>query len=227
MSVNVQPIAVILINMLNESDERDELLKQDREPDTLLSGEEKEVSVLFIHLYGFERLAEQMDVEPRVEFFNYYFESMVEAIFECQGTLDKYIGSTIMAVFGSPLPLENHALMAIKAALQMREQLPGINRHWFPNEPQPLTIGIGINTDQIFQGYVGTPQAAEFTAVGHGVNVANHLSQQAQHYGCDILIGQKTYESSAASIQARDRGLTQLTPEGTPVKVYELIGLHT
>lgn len=212
--------------MSNEFDPRDELLKQDSNPAALPRGEEKEASILFTNLYGFERFAEQMDFETRVEFFDHYFESMVEAIFECQGTLDKYIGSTIMAVFGSPLPLENHALMAIKAALQIRERLLSINSHWFSNEPQSLTIGIGINTERIFHGYVGAPQAAEFTAVGHGVNVANHLSQQAQHYGCDILIGQKTYESSAALIQVMDRGLTQLTPAGTPVKLYELIGLH-
>ena len=207
-----------------DSDELDEF-QQSILPEVLPSSE-VEASILFVNLYGFERLAAQWDIAPRVELLNHYFESIVDTIFECRGTLDKYIDSTVMAVFGSPLPLENHALMAIKAALQMRERLPNVNRHWFPNEPCPLTIGIGINTDQIVHGYVGTPQRSEFTAIGHGVNVANYLSQQTQNYRCDILIGQKTYESSAASIQAKEKGLTQLMDAEIPVKIYELIGLH-
>jgi class 3 adenylate cyclase len=88
-----------------------------------------------------------MEVETRVELFNQYFGVMVETLFNHRGTLDKYIGSTIMAVFNSPLPLEDHALMAIKTALAMQERLAEINNFWFPEEHHPLRIGIGINTD--------------------------------------------------------------------------------
>lgn len=217
--------------MPNESDEFDELLKNFRpNPDLQeqlknFHGEEKEVSILFVNLYGAERLTQQMEVETRVELFNHYFGVMVETVFEHQGTVDKYIGSTIMVVFNSPLPLENHALMAIKTALAMRERLPEINSSWFPEAQHPLSIGIGINTDRVFCGNVGSPQRMERTAVGHGVNVANHLSQQTQQYACDILIGQKTYESCAEYIQVRERDSTQLKPEGNPFNVYELIGL--
>ncbi|AFZ19368.1 adenylate/guanylate cyclase domain-containing protein [Allocoleopsis franciscana] len=227
--------------MPNESDEFDELLENLRpnfrclkplkeqlvdSSDPYPNGGEKEVSILFVNLYGVERLTVQMEVETRVELFNHYCGVMVEPIFNHRGTLDKYIDSTIMAVFNSPLPLENHALMAIKAALAMRDRLPEINSSWFPEEHHPLRIGIGINTDRVFCGNVGSPQGMEFTAVGHGVNVANHLSQQGQQYGCDILIGQKTYESCAEYVQVRERDSTQLKPEGNPFKVYELIGLN-
>ncbi|MEG4202695.1 adenylate/guanylate cyclase domain-containing protein [Microcoleus sp. Pol7_A1] len=205
--------------MPNESDEFDELLKN-------FHGEEKEVSILFVNLYGVERLTQHMEVEARVELFHHYFQVMVETVFEHQGTVDKYIGSTIMVVFKSPMPLEDHALMAIKAALAMRERLPEINSAWFPEAQHPLSIGIGINTDRVFCGNVGSPQRMEFTVVGHGVNVANHLSQQTQQYGGDILIGQKTYESCAEYVQVRERDSTQLKPEGNPFKVYELIGLN-
>ena len=230
--------------MPNESDEFDELLSKlenshptdwssrlrkeqlvdSSAPDS--NGGEKEVSILFVNLYGVERLTVQMEVETRVELFNHYFEVMVEPLFNHQGTLDKYIGSTIMAVFNSPVPLENHALMAIKTALAMQERLAEINNFWFPEEHHPLRIGIGINTACVFCGNVGSPQRMEFTAVGHGVNVANHLSQQGQQYSCDILIGQKTYESCAEYVQVRERDSTQLKPEGNPFKVYELIGLN-
>ncbi|MEG4091883.1 adenylate/guanylate cyclase domain-containing protein [Microcoleus sp. Pol12B4] len=218
--------------MPNESDEFDELLKNFRpNPDLLeqlknFHGEEKEVSILFVNLYGAERLTQQMEVETRVELFNHYFQVMVETVFEHQGTVDKYIGSTIMVVFKSPLPLEDHPLMAIKVALAMRERLPEINSSWFPEEQHPLSIGIGINTDRVFCGNVGSPQRMDFTTVGHGVNVANHLSQQTQQYACDILIGQKTYESCAEYVQVRERDSTQLKPEGNPFNVYELIGLN-
>ncbi len=227
--------------MPNESDEFDELLENLRpnfrclkplkeqlvdSSDPYSNGGEKEVSILFANLYGVERLTQQMEVETRVGLFNHYFEVMVETIFEHRGTLDKYIGSTIMAVFNSPRPLENHALVAIKAALTMRDRLPEINSSWFPEEHHPLRIGIGINTDRVFCGNVASPQRMEFTAVGHGVNVANHLSQQTQQYACDILIGQKTYESCAEYVQVRERDSTQLKPEGNPFKVYELIGLN-
>ena len=217
--------------MPNESDEFDELLKNFRpNPDLQeqlknFHGEEKEVSIFFVNLYGVERLTQEMEVETRVELFHHYFQVMVETVFEHQGTVDKYIGSTIMVVFKSPMPLEDHALMAIKTALAMRERLPEINSSWFPEEQHPLSIGIGINTDRVFCGNVGSPQRMDFTAVGHGVNVANHLSQQTQQYACDILIGQKTYESCAEYVQVRERDSTQLTPEGNPFNVYELIGL--
>ena len=227
--------------MLNESDEFDELLENLRPNFGSLkplkeqlvdssapysNGGVKEVSILFANLYGVGRLTQQMEVETRVELFNQYFEVMVETLFNHRGALDKYIGSTIMAVFNSPLPLEDHALMAIKAALAMQERLPEINSSWFPQEQHPLRIGIGINTARVFCGHVGSPQRMEFTAVGHGVNVANHLSQQGQQYGGDILIGQKTYESCAEYVQVRERDSTQLKPEGNPFKVYELIGLN-
>ncbi|MEG3972170.1 adenylate/guanylate cyclase domain-containing protein [Microcoleus sp. T2B6] len=219
--------------MPNESDEFDQLLKNFRPNPDLQeqlknfhsNGEEKEVSILFVNLYGAERLTQQMEVETRVELFNHYFQVMVETVFEHQGTVDKYIGSTIMVVFKSPMSLEDHALGAIKAALAMRERLPEINSSWFPEEQHPLRIGIGINTDRVFCGNVGSPQRMEFTVVGHGVNVANHLSQQTQQYACDILIGQKTYESCAEYVQMRERDSTQLKPEGNPFNVYELIGL--
>lgn len=217
--------------MPNESDEFDELLKNFRpNPDLQeqlknFHGEEKEVSILFVNLYGVERLTQHMEVEARVELFNHYFEVMVETIFEHRGTVDKYIGSTIMVGFNTPLPLEDHPLMAIKTALAMRDRLPEINSSWFPEEQHPLSIGIGINTDRVFCGNVGSPQRMEFTTVGHGVNVANHLSQQTQQYACDILIGQKTYESCAEYVQVRERDSTQLKPEGNPFNVYELIGL--
>lgn len=186
----------------------------------------KELSVMFVNLYGANRLTEQMEVETCVQMYNEYFELMVDAIFAYKGTLDKYIGSTIVAVFGAYCPLEDHALMATKAALAMRERLPKFNSSWFPEEQHPLRMGIGINTDRLFSGYVGSPQRMELTVVGHGVNVANHLSQQTKQYGCDILIGQKTYESCAEYVQVRERNSTQLKPEGKPFKVYELIGLN-
>lgn len=216
----------------NESDNGSEFLPPDPAPfdveklelSSPTSGE-KEVTILFAQLYEFDRLTEQAKAETRVELLNQYFEAMVEVIFEYQGTLDKYIDLTIMATFNSPLPLEDHALMAVKAALTMRDRLPEINRHWFPNEPHPLRMGIGINTDRVFSGRVGASQWSESTTVGHGVNVANHLSQQGQQYGCDILIGQKTYETCAESIQVKARELTYLTPQGKPFPVYELIGL--
>lgn len=215
--------------MPNESDEFDELLfkKLVDSIDSSSNDGEKEASIVFVNLYGADRLTEQMEIETRVELYNHYFEVMVETIFYHQGTLNKYIGSTLMAVFGAFAPLENHALMAIKTALAMRERLPEINSVWFPEEQHPLRIGIGINTDRVFCGHVGSPQRMELTVVGHGVNVANHLSQQTQQYACDILIGQKTYESCAEYVQVRKRDSTRLKSEGNPFNVYELIGLNT
>lgn len=213
--------------MPKESDEFDELLKNLLDSSYLSSNDgEKEASILFANLYGFDRLTQQMEVESRVQLLNHYFETMVVTIFNHRGEFDKYIGSTIMAGFGTFASLENHALMAIKTALAMREQLPEINSYWFPKEQHPLRIGIGINTDRVFCGYVGSRQRMELTAVGHGVNVANHLSQQTQQYGCDILIGQKTYESCAEYVQVREKDSTQLSSEGKPFNVYELIGLN-
>jgi adenylate cyclase len=202
----------------------EELLKQD---DVKLGGDHKEVSVLFSDIRSFSSITERLEVEEVVTLLNNYFELMVEAIFNYQGTLDKYMGAALMAVFGSPLPLQNHAWCAVQTAVEMRHRLAEFNAHRLAINKEPLRIGIGINSDTVFAGNIGSSKRMEFTAIGAGVSLASRLEGASKQYGCDIVISDTTYRHCADRIWVRE--LDRIRCKGTrqPVTIYELVGLRS
>ncbi|HLO84606.1 MAG TPA: adenylate/guanylate cyclase domain-containing protein [Nostocaceae cyanobacterium] len=202
----------------------EELLKLD---DAKLGGDRKEVSILFSDIRGYTTLTENMEAEEVVSMLNEYFESMVEAVFQQKGTLDKYIGDAIMAVFGSPLPLEQHALMAVRASLEMRHRLKEFNqRRYAANKPR-ISIGIGINSDTVISGNIGSSKRMEFTAIGDGVNLGSRLESVTKQYGCDIIISDNTYRLCHEYIWARELDYIRVKGRNEPVAIYELIGLRS
>ncbi len=202
----------------------EELLKLD---DAKLGGDRKEVTILFSDIRGYTTLTENMQAEEVVRMLNEYFESMVEAVFKHKGTLDKYIGDAIMAVFGSPLPLAEHAIMAVQTSLEMRDRLRELNILRQSTNQCAIKIGIGINSDTVISGNIGSSKRMEFTAIGDGVNLGSRLESVSKQYGCDIIISDNTYKICQDSVWARELDYIRVKGRNEPVAIYELIGSRT
>ncbi|MEH2453664.1 GAF domain-containing protein [Nostoc sp.] len=202
----------------------EELLKLD---DAKLGGDRKEVSILFSDIRGYTTLTENLEAEEVVSMLNEYFESMVEAVFKHKGTLDKYIGDAIMAVFGSPLPLENHAWMAVQTSLEMRHRLHEFNQRRYADDKPGIKIGIGINSDTVISGNIGSSKRMEFTAIGDGVNLGSRLESVSKQYGCDIIISHNTFKPCQDHIWARELDYIRVKGRNEPVAIYELLGLRS
>jgi adenylate cyclase len=202
----------------------EELLKLD---DAKLGGDRKEVSILFSDIRGYTTLTENLQAEEVVSMLNEYFESMVEAVFKYKGTLDKYIGDAIMAVYGSPLPLQEHAWMAVQTSIEMRHRLAEFNTRRFAANKPKINIGIGVNSDTVISGNIGSSKRMEFTAIGDGVNLGSRLESVSKQYGCDIIISDNTYQPCKDHVWARELDFIRVKGRNEPVAIYELIGLRT
>ena len=192
--------------------------------DAKLGGDRKEVTVLFSDIRSYTSLTEKLKAEEVVGMLNGYFESMVEAVFKHKGTLDKYIGDAIMAVFGSPLPLEDHAWKAVQTALEMRERLEIFNEARLKEDKVPIRIGIGINSGSVISGNIGSSKRMEFTAIGDGVNLSSRLEGASKQYGCDIIISENTYKPCSDLVIIRELDRIKVKGKNLPVSIYELIG---
>jgi len=204
--------------------------------DAKMGGDRKEVSVLFSDIRSYTTLTESLAAEDVVMMLNEYFETMVEAVFNYKGTLDKYIGDAIMAVFGSPLPIPDHAWMAVQTAIDMRHRLQEFNIKRIEKlKPQTqkeidmatIKIGIGINSDTVISGNIGSTRRMEFTAIGDGVNLGSRLEGASKQYGTDAIISETTYKLCGDRIWVRELDRIQVKGKNQPVSVYELIGLKS
>lgn len=191
-----------------------------------MGGDRKEVSVLFSDIRGYTTLTESMSAEQVVDMLNQYFEPMVDAVFQYKGTLDKYIGDAIMAVYGSPLPLEDHAWMAVQTAMEMRQRLAVFNQRRLDVNQKTIKIGIGINSDVVISGNIGSSKRMEFTAIGDGVNLGSRLESASKQYGTDIIISENTYKLCSDRIWARELDAIRVKGKTQPVSIYELVSLR-
>ncbi|PSN18501.1 adenylate/guanylate cyclase domain-containing protein [filamentous cyanobacterium CCP5] len=191
--------------------------------DLLMKGERKEVTVLFSDIRGYTTLTENLEADKVVEMLNAYFETMVEAVFNFEGTLDKFIGDALMAVFGAPLPLQNHAWAAVQSALDMRQRLAHFNSHRMSGNQPEIRIGIGISSGEVVSGNIGSQRKMEYTVIGDGVNLSSRLEGVTKEYGCDIVLSEHTYELCRDQIWVRELDRTRVKGKMTPVNLYELI----
>ena len=193
--------------------------------DTGLGGKRKNVSVLFSDIRGYTTLTEKLQAEEVVVMLNKYFEVMVDVVFEYGGTLDKYIGDALMAVFGSPAPLEDHAWCAIQTAVKMRAELEKFNLARVANGELPIGIGMGIHSDEVVSGNIGSSKRMELTSIGDGVNLASRLEGASKQYGTDLIISDNTYRNYADRLYVRELDFITVKGKSEPVIVYELVGI--
>lgn len=185
-----------------------------------LPGERKWVTVMFADLVGFTRLAEAMDPEYVRDLMNACFNHLVPVINKFAGTVDKFIGDEIMALFGAPKAHENDAERALRAALEMQAQLKNFNRSY----QLSLNIHFGINTGLVIAGYIGSCHRQEYSVMGDAVNLAAHLAHWAQ--GGEILVGPDTFRQTLHIFNFRELGPLRLKGKSEPVLAYKLLGLR-
>lgn len=191
--------------------------------DSLMVGERREVTVLFSDIRGYTTLTENLEASQVVSLLNDYFETMVEAVFSYEGTLDKFIGDALMAVFGAPLPLQNHAWGAVQSALDMRHRLERFNYDRLSKSLPDIRIGIGISSGEVVSGNIGSQKKMEYTVIGDGVNLSSRLEGITKQYGCDIVISEHTYELCKDQIWVRELDRIRVKGKNEPVRIYELI----
>ena len=191
-----------------------------------LGGKRKNVSVLFSDIRGYTTLTEKLQAEEVVIMLNEYFEVMVDVVFEYGGTLDKYIGDALMAVFGSPAPLEDHAWCAMQTAVKMRDKLAEFNQERISNGELPIGIGMGIHSDEVVSGNIGSSKRMELTSIGDGVNLASRLEGASKQYGTDLIISDNTYRDYKDRLHVRELDFITVKGKSEPVIVYELVGIH-
>ena len=159
-------------------------------PDIRLGGVNQEVTVMFADIRGFTTMSETMEPGRVVEILNEYFTRVTDVIFDNGGTLDKYIGDAVMAVFGAPISKGNDAAAAVNSAMQIQRLLIELNRDAAAREWPELRVGIGINTGNAIAGNIGSPRRLDYTVVGDAVNTAQRLMSNAA--GGQILISEST-----------------------------------
>lgn len=201
-----------------------------------MGGDRKEVSVLFSDIRGYTSLSEVLSAEDVVSMLNEYFETMVESVLIHKGTLDKYIGDAIMAVFGTPLALPDHAWLAVQTAIDMRCRLKEFNAKRVeklkPKDQKEfdlvnIKIGIGVNSDSVISGNIGCTKRMEFTSIGDGVNLGSRLEGTSKVYGTDIIISETTYKNCADRIWTRELDRIQVKGKNQPISIYEVYGLRS
>jgi adenylate cyclase len=186
----------------------------------VLGGKLQEVTVLFTDLEGFTRISEHTEPEKLLAILNHYHTLVVATIREHSGTVDKFIGDGVMALFNTPLAQEDHALRAVTAALHIRYALSEFQEQFEPLYRMP--INFGIHTGMAVVGNVGAPEIMDFTAVGDTVNLAARL-QQSSHQG-QILISQATYQQVADTIEAEYIGDLNVKGRQGAVSTYQVQG---
>jgi adenylate cyclase len=190
-------------------------------PDQIhLGGENQTATILFSDIRGFTRLAEKMEPQEVVELLNEYFTEMTDLIFENGGTLDKYLGDGIMAVFGAPLPKPDDALRSVKTAVEMQRALARLNRDWEARGQPALRAGIGVNTGPVTAGNIGSTKRMDYTVIGDAVNLASRLCANAA--GGQILASESTHALLGEKLPARKLEPIRVKGKDTPVETYEI-----
>ena len=191
---------------------------------TKLGGERRFITIFFSDLANFAGISEQFEPEKIVTLLNDYFTEMSQIILDSRGIIDKYQGDGIMAFWGSPIPLEDHAVRACLAALACQQRMQGINDK-LPSEGfPPLPMRIGLHSGEAIVGNMGSTQRFDYTIVGDNVNLASRLTGINEHFGTGIIISENTYQLARERIEARELDLIAVPGRKKPVRVFQLLG---
>jgi adenylate cyclase len=185
-------------------------------------GEARQTTVLFSDIRGFTAMSESQPAQAVVDMLNEYFERMVEVIFKYEGTLDKFVGDEIMALFGAPVSHPDDAYRAVKTALEMKDVLAQFNRERLEAGQQEIKIGIGLNTGECVAGYLGSSKALEYTVIGDTVNTGARLCSIAK--AGEIIISESTYEAVREFFEVVELPPTQVKGKSQALKIFSVVG---
>ena len=201
---------------------RDHLLRSDLK----LGGELVEATILFSDIRGFTALSESMTPEKIVSLLNRYFERMSACIATERGLINKFIGDAVMAVFGAPIVLENHAHSATRAALAMRHARQELNREFRDEGLPELAAGIGLHSGPVLAGNIGSQSRMEYTVIGDTVNLASRLEGLCKELELDLLISQATQRALQSGFDfersPKSQGMMDIKGRADPIQVYSL-----
>ena len=192
-----------------------------------IGGENREVTILFSDLKGFTKLSERLGAEKIVKLMNIYLTEMTDIIRHNEGTIDKFIGDSIMAFWGAPLPNPEAPYLACLSALQMQARLEEMQSRWSEFGDIEVKQRIGINTGVCIIGNVGSERKTNYTAIGDAVNLASRLEGVNKRYGTSILVSEYTYGKLTNRFSAREIEEVIVQGKSEPVNIYELRGLRT
>ncbi|HVS65099.1 MAG TPA: adenylate/guanylate cyclase domain-containing protein [Thermoanaerobaculia bacterium] len=184
-----------------------------------LAARKQEVTILFADIVSFTKLSEGLDPSVLAEFVREYLSALTEIVFDHGGTIDKYIGDSLMALFGAPIEREDDAARAVRAALAMRERA---GQFTMPGAEEPLRIRIGINTGPVVVGNLGSRQRTEYSALGDAVNVASRLEALAKPN--EICIDERTAEATGGLFRFEKLGPVVVKNRLQPVMVLRVVG---
>jgi adenylate cyclase len=189
-----------------------------------LGGEEVEGTVLFADLAGFTSLSENIPPGDLIRVLNEYFSPLTRIILAHRGTLDKYIGDAIMAFWGAPIAMPDHARQACQAALAMGKVMPGLQNGWRNLGFPPLKTRMGLHSGSLIAGNVGSLERFDYTVLGDTVNLASRLEGVNKLYGTTTLLSEACYRLVAEQFLVRELDVIQVQGRVQPVTIYELLG---
>jgi adenylate cyclase len=187
-----------------------------------LGGKRREMTVLFSDIRGFTAHSEKGEAEEIVATLNEYFSRMVEIVFKHHGTLDKFVGDMVMALFGAPLNDASHADHAVEAAIEMVTELNALNAKWAAEGKPPLDIGIGINSGDMIAGNIGSRAIMSYTVIGDAVNLGSRLESLNKEYGTRIIISDATRVRLTKPQAIRPLGDVVVKGKTKPVAIFEV-----
>jgi adenylate cyclase len=191
----------------------------------LVEPKKTEITVMFSDIREFTTISENLDAQDLALFLNQYLSDMTGLVFEYQGTLDKYIGDAVMAFWGAPFEVDDHATSACNSALKMMRRVREMQRQWQAQGKPQLDIGIGLNSGVASVGNMGSALRYGYTALGDTVNLSSRLEGLNKDYGTHIIVNETTYAATRdAKFVYRELDLIRVKGKTHPVMIYELIG---
>ena len=203
-----------------------EIAEQALKGELRLGGERKNATIFFSDIRDFTQMSEMMEPEEIFVMLNEYMSKMVEIITARGGVVDKFVGDSIMAIWGAPISREDDALNAVFACLEMRQALYELNKQRRASNKHELRMGMSLNTGYVIAGNVGSEEKMEYTVLGDTVNLASRIEGQTKEFQTDFLINHSTYDILKDKIVVTPCETIKVKGMSKPVKLYKVRGIY-
>jgi adenylate cyclase len=191
--------------------------------DATLGSTRRRITVLFSDIRGFTSLSEKVEPEQVAEMLREYLSEMTEVVFRHGGTVDKYIGDCIMALYNAPFDDPDHAANAVRTGLELQERTLAVSTRWQAKLGEQIRNGVGINTGDAVVGAMGSRQRLEYTAIGDTVNLASRLESLTKDHATGMIISESTHEEIKGRFITRELGAVAVKGKAKPVGIYAVV----
>ncbi|WP_457569835.1 DUF3369 domain-containing protein [Desulfurobacterium sp.] len=189
----------------------------------ILKSDKKYATILFLDIRDFTKLTEEMDPEKVIGLLNDFFTRVVDIIFEFGGSLDKFIGDGLLAVFGVPVECENKEEKAVKTALKIKEVVEKWNKERIERGEKPIKISIGIHSGEVISGNIGSRKRLEYTIIGKNVNITSRVESLNREFNTDILITKETYEKVKDKVEVEKQQPVFVKGISIPMETFKVV----